>query len=74
MEILYEEPYFFTLSRNKETGEYFLEVLCGTSAVYTFRIKLTGEDIAKFRRNRGTARDLAYKISDSPNSFLHRRI
>lgn len=74
MKTLYEESYFFTVSRNEETGEHFLEVLCGTSAVYTIRIKMTEEEIAKFRHNRASARTLADNISYSPNKFLNRRI
>ncbi len=74
MEILYQEQYFFILSRNEETDEHYLEVLCGTSAVYTVRIKLTDKEIANFRHNRGSARTLADSISYSPSKFLHRRI
>lgn len=52
MEILYQKSYFFTVSRNEETDEYYLEVLCGTSATYTVRIKMTDEEITKFKHNR----------------------
>jgi hypothetical protein len=74
MEVLYQEQYFFIVSRNEETDEHYLEVLCGTSATYTIRIKMTEKEIADFRHNRTSVQTLAGNISYSPSKFLDRRV
>lgn len=74
MQTLYEEPYFYTVLRDEETDEHFLEVTCGTSAIFLLRIKLNKTEITKFRENQESARILAYRVTDSPNNFLHRRV
>ncbi len=72
MKILYEEPHFFTVSRNEENDEHYLEVLCGTSAVFTIRIKLTTEEIVKFKEKWANIRSIADQIYDYPESFKDR--
>lgn len=74
MEILQEEHYFYTAWRDEKTDEYFLEVLCGTVAVFLIKIKLTKKEIADFRENSESLRVLANRISYSPKDFLPRRI
>jgi hypothetical protein len=51
----------------------FLEVVCGTSAIFTIRIKLTKSEIESFKANPENARIPAYQILDTPSKFLHRR-
>ena len=74
MRILQDEHYFYTLYLDENTGEYFLEVVCGTVAIFTIRIKLDKEEIKSIRENPDNVRVLAYQISDAPNNFLHRRV
>jgi hypothetical protein len=71
---LYEKPYFYTVSRDEKTNEYFLEVVCGTTAVFVFRIKLRKNEIEKFLENENALETLAYRIMDAPDSFLKRKI
>ena len=74
MKLLQEESYFYSLERDEETGEYFLEVVCGTVAIFTIRIKLTKKEIAEFNKNPESVRVLANRIVYSPRSYLHRRV
>jgi hypothetical protein len=74
MQILHEEHYFYTARRDEAADEYFLEVLCGTVAVFTITIKLTKREIAAFRENPESLRVLAQKIADAPDKFFHRRV
>lgn len=74
MEILKDEHYFYTLFRDEATDEHFLEVVCGTVAIFTITIKLNEKELAEYLENSANIRVLAYKIMDSPSSFLDRRI
>lgn len=74
MEVLADEHYFYTLFRDEKSEEYFLEVVCGTIAVFLVRIKLNEEEIAEYRDNPESVRVLADRIVYSPRSFEHRRL
>ena len=74
MKTLYEEPYFYVVLQDEETDEYFLEVTCGTSAVFEVRLKLTDKEVKAFLEKRDSIQPLAYQVLDSPNSFLKRKI
>lgn len=74
MEILRDENYFYTLYRDEKTDEHFLEVVCGTVAIFEIKIKLNEKELAEYRANPEDIRILAYKIMDSPSSYLERRV
>ncbi len=74
MKMLRQEPYFYVLFRDEELGEYFLEVTCGTSAVFELRVRLSRQEIKHFLENPDSIEHLAYQILDSPGSFLNRKI
>ena len=59
MQILKDEHYFYTLYRDETTDEYFLEVVCGTVAIFLLRIKLSEDEVAEFRENPESVRILA---------------
>jgi hypothetical protein len=71
---LYENPYFYSVLRDEETNEYFLEVVCGTTAVFLFRIKLRKNEIEKFSADENALEPLAFQITDAPGGFLKRKI
>lgn len=64
-----EKPYFYTVYHDETTGEYFLEVVCGTAAIYLFRIKLRKNEIENFLEDETAIEQLAYRIMDAPKSF-----
>ncbi len=74
MEKLFEEPYFYIVRRDEATDDYFLEVTCGTSAIFECCVKLTKSEVKKFLQNSDSLASLAYEIRDSPSSFLKRKI
>jgi hypothetical protein len=74
MRTLYENPYFYSVLRDEKTSAYFLEVACGTTAVFLFRVKLRKNEIEKFLANETALEPLAYQIMDAPDSFLKRKI
>jgi hypothetical protein len=74
MQILKDEHYFYTLYRDETTDEYFLEVVCGTVAIFLLRIKMNKNEVAQFQKNPESVRVLADRIVYSPDSFLHRRL
>ncbi|MEQ1922414.1 MAG: hypothetical protein ABL952_07885 [Pyrinomonadaceae bacterium] len=74
MERIQEEHYFYIAWHDTAADEYFLDVLCGTVAQYTIVIKLTPEEIERFKADSATLRELADKISYSPDSYRSRHI
>lgn len=74
MEKLYEEPYFYTVERDEATGEYFLEVTCGTSAVFEVRVKLKKKEIRDFLEDPQALQPLANRILGAPDKFIDRKI
>jgi hypothetical protein len=74
MRALYENPCFYTVLTDEKTGEYFLEVTCGRTAVFLFRVKLRKNEIEKFLENETALEPLAFRILDAPDSFLRRKI
>lgn len=74
MQILQEDYYFYTLSRDEQTDEHFLEATCGRSAVFTITIKLTPKEAARYEADPESIRVLAQDIVDSPDHFLSRKI
>jgi hypothetical protein len=69
-----EENWFYILEHDDETDEYFLDVVCGTVAVFTIKIKLTEQEIEAYRADAESIKYLAYSISDRPSEFLERRV
>ena len=74
MEILEHDHCFYILSQDKESGEYRLEVECGTTAVFTVTIKLNDREIAMYLQDKESIRTLAYKILDYPSEYISRQI
>ena len=44
-----EETWFYILEHDDETDEYFLDVACGTVAIYTIKTKLNEEEVKEYR-------------------------
>ncbi|CAN5350806.1 hypothetical protein BH10ACI2_BH10ACI2_11730 [soil metagenome] len=74
MEILEHDHCFYTLRRDEKTNEFFLEVECGTTAVFTILIKLTAAEINKYEIDPQSIRTLAYSILDYPGEYTSRRL
>lgn len=69
-----EETWFYILEHDDETDEYFLDVACGTVAIYTIKIKLNEEEVKEYLDNSNDIRVLAYRICDYPKEYLDRRV
>lgn len=69
-----EETWFYILEHDDETGEYVLEVCCGTVAIYTIKIRLNEEEIRDYLADPSSIRVLAYRICDYPKEYLDRRV
>lgn len=69
-----EEQWFYILEHDDETDEYFLDVCCGTVAIYTIKIRLNADESEEFLRDPASIKTLAYRISDYPNEYIERRI
>ncbi len=74
LEILEEDTWFYSLERESETGEYFLEVVCGTVAIFTIRIRMSPAEVAAYEADPSTVRALAYEILDHPHEYNNRAI
>ena len=74
MRALYENPYFYAVLHDETRDEYFLEVTCGRTAIFLFRIKLRKREIEKFLADETALEPLAFQIMDAPGSFLRRKI
>lgn len=74
MQTIEEENWFYILERDEKTDDYFLEVDCGTVAIFTIRIKLNETEIAEYKRDKQTIKTLANQIQYTPDYFLNRKI
>ncbi|MBK9216088.1 MAG: hypothetical protein IPM59_10900 [Chloracidobacterium sp.] len=74
LELLEEDNWFYSLERDTETGELFLEAVCGTVAIFTIRVKLDTAEIAAYEADASSIRALAYKIVDRPQDYIERAI
>ncbi len=69
-----DETWFYILDHDDETDEYFLDVACGTVAIFTIKIKLNEGEVESYKKDRSSLRVLAYDIFDHPKDFLNRRV
>jgi len=69
-----EENWFYILEHDDETDDYFLDVVCGTVAVFTIKIMLTEREVEAYKADATSIQTLAYSISDRPSEFLERRV
>jgi len=69
-----EETWFYISEHGDETDEYFLDVVCGTVAIYTIKIKLNEEEVKEYLGDPSSIQVLAYRISDYPKEYLDRRV
>lgn len=72
METLYDEPYLYTISRDEKTGEYFMDVTCGRTAIFNVQIKLNNKEIKRFLTDRKSLGVLALRVMDAPEKFTKR--
>jgi len=69
-----EEAWFYILEHDEETGEYVLDVCCGTVAIYTSKFKLSEDEVREYLADPSGIRVLAYRVCDYPKEYLDRRI
>ena len=69
-----EETWFYILEHDDETGEYILDVACGTVAIYTIKFKLNEDEINNYLIDPSSIRVLAYRVCDYPKEYLDRRV
>ena len=73
MEILIDKKEDYTLSC--ATSQYYLNVTCGTTAVYTITFQLNEMEIATFlERGEAFLDDLAWRVRDYPEEYLERSV
>lgn len=69
-----EETWFYILEHDDETDEYFLDVVCGTVAIYTIKFKLNDDELKAYLADPSSIRTLAYRVCDYPKEYLDRRV
>lgn len=69
-----EEAWFYILEHDEETGEYVLDVCCGTVAIYTIKFKLSEDEVREYMADPSGIRVLAYRVCDYPKEYLDRRV
>ncbi|MBK8303371.1 MAG: hypothetical protein WBC19_04395 [Pyrinomonadaceae bacterium] len=69
-----EETWFYILEHDDETGDYILDVACGTVAIYTIKFKLNEGEINNYLTDPSSIRVLAYRVCDYPKEYLDRRV
>lgn len=74
IKVLAEEYYFYTFEYDDETDEYFLDVVCGTVAIFTLKIKLSDAEIAAYKDDPRAINWLANKVLGNPHEFNARAI
>lgn len=74
MEELLNEPCLFSLNRDGG-GVLYLEVECGTTAVFLVKLRLSSEEKAEFeKRGASFITDLAWSVRDRPDHYLKRKV
>lgn len=74
MKLLEDEHYFYSLWLDESSGERYLEVVCGRVAIFTITVRLDADEAAKADADPDFVRVLAQRISDSPDSYIARRV
>lgn len=74
MTLLEDEHYFYSLWLDESTGDKYLEVVCGTVAIFTVTVRLTPDELQRTDADPSFARVLAQRIVDSPSSYTVRRV
>ena len=74
MQTLYEKPWSHDVVLDEDTGTYFIDVVCGGSAIYTLRVRLTAQEVEKFLADPTSLETLASQIAYSPNAFADRTV
>lgn len=74
IKVIEEESWFYSFEQDTQTEEYFLDVVCGTVAIFTLRIRLNTSEIDAYHADPTSIRVLAYRILDSPHDFSSRAI
>jgi hypothetical protein len=70
MKELYDnEKWMFTVLLDEETGNHFLEVMCGGVGLYPVRVKLSDEQIQDFRNDPESLFGLASRILQTPSEY-----
>lgn len=71
---IFERDWEYDVLLDDRLGEYFLDVICGSAAMYTVRIRLTSEESESFRRNPMSLDRLAREVAFDPDRFAARRV
>jgi hypothetical protein len=71
---LYEKPWSHDVVLDEDTGTYFIDAVCGDSAIYTLRVRLTPEEVKKFLADPTSLESLASQIAYSPSAFADRTV
>ena len=74
MKTLYVEPWAYEVLLDEVTGEYFIDVLCGTVGMYNVRLKLTDEEVEAFGVDSTALEYLADRVRYSPQAFADRSV
>lgn len=73
MQDLINKNWDYILSQENE--DYFLEVICGTVAIYTICFKLDEDEKSRFLAEGESYLDqLAWRVRDWPEEYLKRRV
>jgi hypothetical protein len=74
MRKLQEKPWSHDILLDEATETYFMDVICGGSAMYTLRVRLTDEEASSFRADPRALDTLASQIASRPNGFADRTV
>jgi hypothetical protein len=70
MNILAKDNYNYLVFENSEG--VFIDVICGSVAYYTERLKLSDGEIAEFKKDPSIADRIANEVRDTPQKFSGR--
>jgi hypothetical protein len=73
MKIIREKSWNYTIYEN-DNGEVYLEVLCGTSALYEIKILLSKDTFEKILKDEQYIDKLVEEIRYSPHKFLSKKL
>lgn len=71
-ELFRNEKLLYTVFKDKNSNDHFIEVVCGSTGMYEVCVKLLEDEITKFYQNHSELDKLAIDICKDPKNFKNR--
>lgn len=74
MKEMHKKDWSHVVVFDEETGEWFLDAVCGSVGIYSVGVRLLPSEIEAFQQNPDALDGLASKIAYDPSQFADRAV